>query len=54
MLAISSYITFSRGADPQVVARWRTALEQIKSDGTFARIEQRWLPPAPPMLPAPH
>jgi len=54
MLAISSYITFSRGADPQVVARWRTALEQIKSDGTFARIEQRWLPPTPPMLPAPH
>ena len=53
MLAISSYITFSRGADPQVVERWRAALEQIKSDGTFARIEQHWLPPAAPILPPP-
>lgn len=48
LLSTSSYITFPREADPQLVARWSAVLEQIRRDGTYARIERQWLPPPVP------
>ena len=44
----SSYgcITFWSGTEDWVVRRWQTALDQMKADGSFSRIYQRWLPGA--------
>lgn len=39
-----AYIAFSRGTSPELVARWQAALDDMKRDGTFARIYARWLP----------
>lgn len=39
-----AYIAFSRGTSPQLVARWQAALDNMKRDGTFARIYAKWLP----------
>lgn len=41
------YITFWRGTDEAVIRRWQTALDQMKADGSFSRIYQRWLPGEP-------
>jgi polar amino acid transport system substrate-binding protein len=38
------YIAFSKGTSPQLVARWQGALDEMKRDGSFARIYARWLP----------
>jgi polar amino acid transport system substrate-binding protein len=39
-----SYITFSKGTSPELVARWQKALDEMKRDGTFRRIYAKWLP----------
>ena len=38
------FIAFSRGTHEATVARWKQALEEIKADGTFARLYAQWLP----------
>ena len=43
------YVAFSKGISPELVARWQDALDEMKRDGSFARIYARWLPgEAPP------
>lgn len=42
------YVAFSKEAPPALVARWQTALDAMKRDGTFARIYARWLPAETP------
>ncbi len=39
-----SYLAFSLATDPLLVARWQTALDEMKRDGRFAEIFQRWFP----------
>lgn len=41
------YITFWPGTDDAIIRRWQTTLEQMKVDGSFSRIYQRWLPGEP-------
>lgn len=38
------YVAFSRRVAPERVARWQAALDDMKRDGSFARIYARWLP----------
>lgn len=38
------YIAFSKGASPALVARWQDALDEMKRDGSFAKIYAGWLP----------
>src|SRR5512139_2371520 len=38
------YIAFSKRTPPELVARWQDALDEMKRDGSFARIYARWLP----------
>jgi polar amino acid transport system substrate-binding protein len=38
------YIAFSKGTSPALVARWQDALDEMKRDGSFAKIYARWLP----------
>jgi polar amino acid transport system substrate-binding protein len=39
-----AYIAFSKGTSPALVARWQAALDEMKRDGSFARIYAKWLP----------
>ncbi|MGG5871182.1 substrate-binding periplasmic protein [Pseudomonas peli] len=50
-----SYIAFSPDTDDALIARWQRELDDMKSDGSFAAIHQKWLPgePLPELLPAP-
>ena len=45
------YIAFWRGTEAQTLRRWQAALDEMKGDGSFAAIYQRWLPgePQPPL-----
>lgn len=47
-----SYLGFSPATDPALVARWQAALDEMKRDGSFGRIYQRWFShlPMPEML----
>lgn len=47
-----SYLGFSPATDPALVARWQAALDDMKRDGSFGRIYQRWFShlPMPEML----
>lgn len=38
------YVAFSKQTSPRLVARWQRALDDMKRDGSFARIYARWLP----------
>ncbi|MHB1436893.1 MAG: substrate-binding periplasmic protein [Thiobacillus sp.] len=38
------YIAFSKATSPERVARWQDALDEMKRDGSFAKIYARWLP----------
>jgi polar amino acid transport system substrate-binding protein len=40
----SSYIVFSLQTDSHLVSRWQAALEDMRSDGSLARLHRRWLP----------
>ncbi|MGH8354224.1 MAG: substrate-binding periplasmic protein [Pseudomonas sp.] len=44
----SSYIVFSLGTADALVQRWQRALDEMKGDGSFARIHGQWLPGEPP------
>lgn len=50
-----SYIAFSQQTDDALIARWQRELNEMKSDGSFAVIYQKWLPgePLPPLESAP-
>lgn len=39
-----SYLAFSLATDPAVVSRWQGALDEMKRDGSFARLFQHWFP----------
>lgn len=41
---IDLYIAFSRGVDPALPARWQTALQTMRRDGTYAAIHENWFP----------
>jgi len=45
------YISFWRGTPKAVVQKWQATLDQMRRDGSFSRIHQRWLPgePEPPL-----
>lgn len=38
------YIAFSKGTSKDVIDRWKKALKQLKKDGSFQKISQKWLP----------
>jgi len=37
------YIAFSKGTSSDIVDRWQTRLDEMKKDGTFDRIQEKWL-----------
>lgn len=39
-----SYLAFSLATDPARVSRWQVALDEMKRDGSFVRIFERWFP----------
>jgi polar amino acid transport system substrate-binding protein len=41
----SSYIAFSKQTPLATVQQWQKTLDEIKADGTFRWLAQRWLPP---------
>lgn len=43
-----TYIAFSRSTPPNLVARWQEKLDEMKRDGTFAKIYAKWLPSETP------
>lgn len=38
------YISFSKGTSPATIKAWKSALEEIKQDGTFAHLVHKWTP----------
>ncbi len=45
----SSYIVFSLQTDARLVQRWQAALDDMRNDGSLARLHKQWLPDiAPP------
>ncbi|SMF15844.1 amino acid ABC transporter substrate-binding protein, PAAT family (TC 3.A.1.3.-) [Pseudogulbenkiania subflava DSM 22618] len=50
--SLDLYLAFSRGTDRNTILQWQTALRDMKKDGTFQAIHQRWFPgePAPPQV----
>jgi polar amino acid transport system substrate-binding protein len=42
----SSYIAFSRQTDARLVQRWQAALDDMRNDGSLARLQEQWLPSA--------
>lgn len=42
------YIAVSKSTSPALVEKWNQALEEMKRDKTFARIQQKYLPPETP------
>ena len=48
--SLDLYLAFSRGTDRETILQWQAALRDMKKDGTFQAIHQRWLPgDAPPL-----
>jgi polar amino acid transport system substrate-binding protein len=47
------YIAFSRGTPAALVQRWQQALDEMRRDGSYAIIHQRWLPGVPLATAAP-
>ena len=41
---VNAYIAVSRGTAQAVVDKWLTALDDMKRDGTFGKINRQWLP----------
>lgn len=48
--SLDLYLAFSRGTDRGTILQWQTALRDMKKDGTFQTIHQRWFPGEPPPL----
>jgi polar amino acid transport system substrate-binding protein len=40
-----SYIAISKQTSPDIVLQWQSALDEMKSDGTFWWLTRKWLPP---------
>jgi len=40
----SSYIVFSPQTDARLVQRWQAALDDMRNDGSLARLHEQWLP----------
>lgn len=38
------YVAFSKQISPKLVAHWQDTLDEMKRDGTFAKIYAKWLP----------
>lgn len=38
------YIAFSKGTSPDIIALWQEKLDEMKRDGTFSKIYEKWLP----------
>ncbi|MYM28913.1 transporter substrate-binding domain-containing protein [Duganella sp. CY15W] len=43
LMNIQSYITFPPDAPASLVGKWQQALEQMKRDGSFAKLQKQWL-----------
>ena len=43
LMSTQSYLTFPPDMPEAQVAPWRNALDSMKRDGTFARLQKRWL-----------
>lgn len=39
-----SYVAFSKDTSDEVVRQWQHALDEMKRDGSFARLYEKWLP----------
>lgn len=54
-LRTQSYIAFSSGTSDEIVQAWQHALDDMKRDGSFARLYEKWIPGAKPpgLLPSP-
>jgi polar amino acid transport system substrate-binding protein len=39
-----TYIAFSKNTPSDIVSKWQAALDEMKADGTFARIHQKYFP----------
>ncbi|MBI3144868.1 MAG: transporter substrate-binding domain-containing protein [Pseudogulbenkiania sp.] len=48
--SLDLYLAFSRGTDRDTILQWQTALRDMKKDGTFQSIHQRWFPGESPPL----
>lgn len=47
--SLDLYLAFSRGTNRDTILRWQAVLRDMKRDGTFQAIHQRWFPgEAPP------
>lgn len=42
--SIQTYVAFSLGTPKDLVAKWQTALDNMKRDGSYAAIYAKWLP----------
>ena len=40
-----SYIAISKRTSPAIVTQWQATLDEMKSDGTFWWLTNKWLPP---------
>ncbi|WP_407923602.1 substrate-binding periplasmic protein [Chromobacterium paludis] len=47
---IDLYLAFSRGTSRATILEWEQALREMKRDGSFRKLYQRWLPGAPPPM----
>jgi polar amino acid transport system substrate-binding protein len=43
-----TYITFSKGTSPELIALWQKTLDEMKSEGAFRQIYAKWLPAETP------
>lgn len=43
-LKTQAYIAFSRDVPDALIQEWQHSLDEMKRDGTFARLYQKWLP----------
>jgi polar amino acid transport system substrate-binding protein len=47
-----NYIAFSRDVPDSLITRWQSALDAMRSDGTFQNLAQKWLPDESNSVPA--
>ncbi|OWY40859.1 ABC transporter substrate-binding protein [Xenophilus sp. AP218F] len=47
---VDLYLAFSRHTAPETVRGWERALRELKQDGSYQRLHQRWLPGSPPPM----
>ncbi len=38
-----SFIAISKNSDQRIVAQWKNAAQEIKNDGTFEKLAQKWV-----------